>query len=84
MDRQKLDDATIHTIIFSQENPPKDNSSIYHVFERLNTGGMTLTAQEIRHCINHGDFTNLLVTLTRTSIGGPSMDLKIADSRTRN
>jgi uncharacterized protein with ParB-like and HNH nuclease domain len=63
VDRQQLDDAIIHTIIFSQESPPENNSSIYHVFERLNTGATPLTPQEIRHCINHGDFTNLLEEL---------------------
>ncbi len=65
LDRRNLEDAIIHTIIFSQDDPPENNSSIYHVFERLNTGGMTLTPQEIRHCINHGNFTNLLTKLNQ-------------------
>jgi hypothetical protein len=65
LDRRNLEDAIIHTIIFSQDDPPESNSSIYHVFERLNTGGMTLTPQEIRHCINHGNFTNLLSQLNQ-------------------
>jgi Protein of unknown function DUF262 len=65
LDRRNLEDAIIHTIIFSQDDPPENNSSIYHVFERLNTGGMTLTPQEIRHCINHGNFTSLLTRLNQ-------------------
>jgi uncharacterized protein with ParB-like and HNH nuclease domain len=63
LDRRNLEDALIHVIIFSQDDPPENNSSIYHVFERLNTGGMTLTPQEIRNCINHGELTELLSVL---------------------
>ena len=35
------------------------------VFERLNTGGIQLTNQEIRHCIYHGPFDQLLLDLTK-------------------
>lgn len=65
LDKQNLEDAIIHTIIFKQDLPAAENSSIYHVFERLNTGGMTLNPQEIRNCINHGPFRNLLSTLNK-------------------
>ena len=34
------------------------------VFERLNTGGVELTNQEIRHCIYHCQFDDLLIDLT--------------------
>lgn len=59
-DQGRLDDAIIHATIIKQESPDKDNSSIYMVFERLNTGGMLLQPQEIRACIYHGEFNNLL------------------------
>lgn len=59
-DQGRLDDAIIHATIIKQEAPDKDNSSIYMVFERLNTGGMLLQPQEIRACIYHGGFNNLL------------------------
>jgi len=64
-DRQCLEDAMIHFIIFKQENPSEDNSSIYHVFERLNTGGMALNPQEIRNCVSHGPFVDLLEELNK-------------------
>ena len=35
------------------------------VFERLNTGGVELENQEIRHCIYHNPFDELLVELSR-------------------
>lgn len=35
----------------------------FEVFERLNTGGLALNAQEIRHGLNMGDFSSLLKEL---------------------
>jgi hypothetical protein len=61
-DRQRLDDAVIHTTIFKQDDP-NDNSSVFHVFERLNTSGVKLQPQEIRSCIYYGGFIDLLERL---------------------
>ena len=65
-DQGRLDDAIIHATIIKQESPDKDNSSIYMVFERLNTGGVLLQPQEIRACVYHGEFNNLLNELIKT------------------
>ena len=62
-DKLVLDDSIIHTIYFKQDSPSNDKSSIYHVFERINTGGMNLTPQEIRVCVSHGEFADLLKDL---------------------
>lgn len=62
-DRIKLDDSIIHATIIKQETPDDDNTSIYHVFERLNTGGRKLTAQEIRSAIYIGDLNQLIRNL---------------------
>lgn len=59
-DRRKIDDSLIHATIVKQDQPGGDNSSIYHIFERLNTGGALLQPQEIRACVYHGDFAKLL------------------------
>lgn len=64
-DRQRLDDAIIHTIIFKQDQPEDDRSSVYEVFERINTGGVKLSAQEIRACVSHGRFIELLRELNK-------------------
>ena len=37
------------------------------VFEKLNTGGEKLNAQEIRNSIFRGDFNDLIVELARTA-----------------
>lgn len=62
--RRRLDDSIIHTTIFRQESPENDGS-VYEVFERINTGGVKLSPQEIRVCVNFGGFTDLLGTLNR-------------------
>lgn len=59
-DRRRLDDSVIHATIVKQDVPSDDDSSIYHIFERLNTGGTLLQAQEIRACMYHGEFNDLL------------------------
>jgi len=59
VDRRRIDDSVLRATIIQQINP-KDDTSVYHIFERLNTGGTTLQNQEIRNCIYQGDMNNLL------------------------
>lgn len=63
-DRRRLDDSIVHATIFQQEEPRADRSSMYTVFERLNTGGTPLQPQEIRACVYQGNLSQLLVELT--------------------
>jgi len=62
-DRRRLNDSILHATIVKQDEPSDDDSSIYHIFERLNTGGLQLRPQEIRVCIYHGEFNDLLKQL---------------------
>jgi Protein of unknown function DUF262 len=59
-DRRRLDDSIIHATIVRQDEPSDDQSSIYLIFERLNTGGTSLQPQEIRVALYHGAFVKLL------------------------
>jgi len=59
-DRRRLNDSVLHATVVKQEAPPEDDSSIYYIFERLNTTGTPLLPQEIRHCIYRGEFNDLL------------------------
>jgi hypothetical protein len=66
-DRQILDDSIIHITIIKQDEPRDDDSSIYYIFERLNTGGTLLRPQEIRACVYHGELNDLLSNLELNS-----------------
>lgn len=59
-DRRRLDDSILHAIVIRQEDPRNDNSSVYMVFERLNTTSTALSPQEIRACVYHGSFNDYL------------------------
>jgi hypothetical protein len=60
VDRRRLDNSILHATVVKQDVPSDDDSSIYHLFARLNTGGMQLTQQEIRACIYHGALNEYL------------------------
>lgn len=75
-DRRRLDDAILHVTVFKQDEPSEDQSGIYQVFERLNSGGKKLTPQEIRSAVHHsGGMRELLRELNKNaewrSIYGP-------------
>lgn len=57
---------------------------MYHVFERLNTGGTFLTNQEVRNCVYNGSFNALLHSLNqlgdwRQILGKPKLDSRQKD-----
>jgi hypothetical protein len=62
-DRRRLDDSIIHATVVRQDEPTEDQSSIYLIFERLNSGGTFLQPQEIRVALYHGQFATLLSKL---------------------
>ena len=64
-DRINLDNCVIHATVVKQDSPSDDDTSIYHIFERLNSGGRKLTAQEIRQAVYHGSFLNLIGELNK-------------------
>ena len=61
--KRTLDDSLLHAFIVRQEEPTDDHSSIYHVFERLNSGMTPLYPHEIRNCLYQGQFVDLLQEL---------------------
>jgi uncharacterized protein with ParB-like and HNH nuclease domain len=62
-EQRKIRSTTIHSIIFEQVNPKNDDTSLYQIFERINTGGRALVAQEIRNCVYQGSLNKLLFEL---------------------
>lgn len=74
-DKRRFQDASIHATIIQQKSPKDDNSAVFHIFDRLNSGGTPLQAQEMRAAIYHGPFQDLLEKLNEVeswrSIFGP-------------
>lgn len=62
-DKLRLNDFIIHATIIRQDQPEDGQSSIYSIFERLNTGGVSLEPQEIRASIYYGPLSDLLSAL---------------------
>ena len=82
-DQAILDDATLRAIVVRQIQP-NDNSSVYQIFERLNTGGTQLNPMEIRRAIFRGKANSLLDTLNlnkdwRELIGKSDLDPRFRD-----
>ncbi len=61
--RRRLDNSIIHATVVKQEVPSDDQSGIYMIFERLNTGGTLLQPQEIRVALFNGALIELLRNL---------------------
>lgn len=64
-DKRLIDDSIIHATIIKQDEPDDGDSSVYFIFERLNTGGTQLFPQEIRAAIFHGEFSRVLNFLNK-------------------
>lgn len=80
-DRITLDNSVIHATIVKQNNPPGEDTSTYHIFARLNSGGRLLAPQQIRVALYHGELMKWLktsndITTWRSIFGKPSPRLK--------
>lgn len=81
--QRRIRTSPIHAIVFEQKEP-KNDTGMYQIFERINTGGRTLKPQEIRNCVYHGDFNKLLFELNkeelwRVVLGSQQEDSRMAD-----
>ena len=79
----RLNNSVLRSFVIQQLDPA-DNSSIYHIFERLNTGGTLLVGQEIRNCVYAGDFNNLLLKLNKNETWREIFGKKTEDTRLRD
>lgn len=79
----RLKDSVLRAIIVEQLDP-KDNTSIFHIFQRLNTGSTILKPQEIRNCLYFGKFSDLLNGLNKNAKWRKIIDSSIPDKRMRD
>lgn len=59
-EQRKLKGAVLRAVNIKQLAPANQSTSMFHIFERLNTGGTPLKAQEIRNCVFHGPLVDSL------------------------
>ncbi|MEI6065868.1 MAG: DUF262 domain-containing protein [Methylococcaceae bacterium] len=83
-EQRRVRSTTIHAIIFEQSKPKEDDTSLYQIFERINTGGRALNAQEIRNCVYQGNLNRLLIELNKDKnwrdLFGSEIDSRMRDS----
>lgn len=58
--KTQFDMRVIRNVIIKQNAPQGDDSAMYEVFNRLNTGGINLKPQEIRTSMYHSPFYEML------------------------
>src|SRR5690606_37551875 len=84
-EQRRIRNTTIHEIIFAQQKEPQnEDTSLFQVFERINTSGRTLTAQEIRNCVAQGSFNKLLIKLNENVTWRRLFGASIPDPRMRD
>lgn len=83
-EQRKIRSTTIHAIIFEQKHPKNDDTSLYQIFERINTSGRTLTPQEIRNCVYQGSFNTMLINLNKNTFWRELFGTKKEDFRMRD
>lgn len=62
-DKRKLNNTVLRAINIRQLSPTGESTSMYHIFERLNTGGTPLKSQEIRNVVFRGELVGMLKKL---------------------
>lgn len=82
--KTQLDLRVIRNIVVKQNSPSDDDSSMYEVFNRLNTGGVNLRPQEIRTSMYHSDFYEVLYRVNqdqrwRKFLGDGQPDIHMKD-----
>jgi len=84
-DKTALELRTIRCVVIKQYDP-KDDSSMYEIFYRLNTGGVNLTPQEIRASIYYSKFYELLAKINLDQrwrrLTKPETDIRMRDLET--
>jgi hypothetical protein len=82
-DKRRLKNSVLRAFVVQQLDPA-DDTSMYHIFERLNTGGTLLTNQEIRNCVYHGSFITLLNEINANPFWRRILGKDVPDTRRKD
>lgn len=80
---RRLRNSVLRAFVIRQLDP-NDDTSVFHVFERLNTGGTLLHNQEVRNAICNGSFNRLLHELNENEAWREILGKSRRDSRMRD
>lgn len=64
-DQIELNNSVIHATVVKQDSPAADDTSVYHIFDRINSSGRRLTQQEIRSALYHGKLIDELGVINK-------------------
>lgn len=82
--QRKLKNSTLRTINIRQLKPDNKNDCVFHIFERLNTGGTQLKPQEIRNAVYRGNIVNELQLLNANKNWKTILGLKKQDKNQKD
>ena len=81
--RAGLDRRSISSIVILRESTSDPEEALFlkqKTFERLNTGGVDLSQQEVRNCLYYGKFDSLLIELARHPIFAKAWGIPIDEN----
>ncbi len=81
-----IDRRSISSIVLITESTSDPEEAFFLkqiAFERLNTGGVELSPQEVRNCVYYGKFSEILPELASNSIFAKAWGIPIGDSEER-
>lgn len=61
--QMQLNLRPLRNIVIKQNAPTDEDSAMYEIFNRLNSGGVNLRPQEIRLCLYHSEFYDMLESI---------------------
>lgn len=80
--QRQIEETHLNLYVIKPDTPPEVKFTIFY---RINTGGMVLSAQEIRHCLYQGTATDLLIKMADSkefhSVTTGSINTKRMDDR---
>ncbi len=76
--QRRIKETQITTYLIQEQTPPNVK---FNIFKRINTGGLPLSSQEIRHALNQGAAADLLAELANTKEFLHAIDNGISDER---
>ena len=70
---------TIRSVVIKQNAPDDEDSSMYEIFNRLNSGGQNLKPQEIRMSLYYSDFYKMLFEINNEKLWRNILGQQLAD-----